>query len=129
MKTRMTQDFSVTEAMKEWAQARVPIVNIEAETEKFVDHWLGKGEPMEDWNACWRTWMRNAMTFRGGIHYTADELELRKLAPQYTAAGFRAPQRHENSNMYRFEFERWRDRQKPARDMSIVTELVQTKRA
>lgn len=128
MKTRMTADFAVNNAMKAWAESRAPIVNIEAETEKFIDHWLGKGEPMEDWTACWRTWMRNALTFRGAIHYTADELAMKKLVPEFTAAGFRAPHRHENSNMYRFEYEVWRSRNVPQRDMSCVTQLVAAKR-
>ncbi|WP_421724770.1 hypothetical protein [Bauldia sp.] len=31
---------------------------IGAETEKFRDHYLGRGEPRADWSAQWRTWIR-----------------------------------------------------------------------
>jgi len=27
---------------------------------QFVDYWLGRGEPMADWHATWRRWMRTA---------------------------------------------------------------------
>ena len=44
------QGFTESEAGQEWA--------------KFRDHHWSKGTLMIDWDAGWRTWMRNAATFR-----------------------------------------------------------------
>ncbi len=126
---RITEDFKPDDDLLTWATDRVPMVNVEAETEKFLNHHLAKGTVMISWRAAWRTWMLNAVTFRGAVHYTADQLELKRLEKEYQVAGFRAPKRTENSVMYRFEFEHWKRRDLPKRDMSMVTELVQAKRA
>lgn len=35
-----------------------------AELEKFRDYHLARGSAMKDWGAAWRTWCRNAVTYR-----------------------------------------------------------------
>lgn len=55
------KDFEVTEAMRAWAKAKTPNVDVEAETEKFRDHEFR--DPHSNWPAAWRTWMRRAPDF------------------------------------------------------------------
>lgn len=62
-KTEIPKDFEITERMREWAREKVPGVDIDSETEKFVDYWLGHGKKMADWTATWRNWMRRAPQF------------------------------------------------------------------
>lgn len=39
-------------------------LDIEAEAEQFTDHHRAKGSVMKDWDAAFRTWMRNAVKWR-----------------------------------------------------------------
>jgi hypothetical protein len=56
--------FPLTEAMRAWAQAHMPGVNVERETEQFLDYHRAKGSVFKDWIAAWRTWMRKAVSFQ-----------------------------------------------------------------
>jgi hypothetical protein len=65
--TRVPGDFTVTDVMRQWHRAKTPIVDIDTETANFVDHWKsksGKDATKTDWIAAWRTWMRNAQTWK-----------------------------------------------------------------
>lgn len=62
-KTYLPDGFAITDAMREWAKAKVPGVDIESQTERFVDYWRGNGKKMADWVATWRNWMRRAPEF------------------------------------------------------------------
>lgn len=48
--------------MENWALEKWPNVDYAAQTEQFVDHHRGKGSVQLDWEATWRTWIRNAGT-------------------------------------------------------------------
>ena len=50
--------------MHAWAQEHVPDVNVERETEQFLDYHRAKGNVFKDWVAAWRTWMRKAVSFQ-----------------------------------------------------------------
>ena len=65
MKTQIDPEFSITDKMREWAYAKAPRVDIDPETEKFVDYWLGRGDRMASWEATWRNWMRRAPEMGG----------------------------------------------------------------
>ena len=59
-KSRMTEAWEPDEKGQAYAAERgVPDDQVEA----FRDYWLGRGEPMADWSACWRTWCRNSVRF------------------------------------------------------------------
>lgn len=62
--------FVTTTQMLAWAGETVPDVNLERETERFMDHFRGTGESKADWGATWRNWMRRAQ----------DDLERRGMA-------------------------------------------------
>lgn len=65
MKTLIDPDFTITDKMRAWADKKVPRVDIDEETEKFVDYWLAHGRKMASWEATWRNWMRRAPKFDG----------------------------------------------------------------
>jgi hypothetical protein len=56
------EDFQITDALREWAKAKAPNVNLEAETEKFRDHEFR--DPHSDWPKAWRQWMRRSPEFK-----------------------------------------------------------------
>ena len=50
--------------MRAWAREHLPDVNVERETEQFLDYHRAKGNVLKDWIAAWRTWMRHASRFQ-----------------------------------------------------------------
>lgn len=59
--TRIPEPFLVTTAMREWAAAEVPAVDVDRSTRTFVDHWRaesGAKATKRDWIATWRNWLR-----------------------------------------------------------------------
>lgn len=59
--TRIPDPFHVTSAMREWAAAEVPGVDVDRSTRTFVDYWRGESgskAAKRDWVATWRNWLR-----------------------------------------------------------------------
>lgn len=54
------ESFPIVDKLKEWASRNVPGLDLQVETEKFLDHHRSKGNRFTDWPAAWRKWMRNA---------------------------------------------------------------------
>ena len=65
MKTEIPEDFEITEKMRKWADEKIPRVDIDRETEKFIDYWLAHGKRMANWEATWRNWMRRCPEMGG----------------------------------------------------------------
>lgn len=61
--TTAPDSMTVTDRMRTWAQANAIKVNLESETESFLDHHRAKGTLFKDWEAGWRKWMRNSLQF------------------------------------------------------------------
>jgi hypothetical protein len=64
---RMSEDFSITNSMREWFANQQLTVDIESETSKFVDYYLsqpGERGIRADWAATWRSWMKKSQEFR-----------------------------------------------------------------
>lgn len=60
-------NFEVTSQMASWAISMgLPEPRITPETEAFLDHHTAKGTLFSDWDAAWRTWIRNAVKFASG---------------------------------------------------------------
>lgn len=59
-KTLLPEPFLATIAMLEWAKERVPDVDTDIETEKFVNYWKAEKRAKADWPATWRNWMLTA---------------------------------------------------------------------
>lgn len=52
--------FVVSPKMEAWAREHAPAVDWHTQTDQFRDHHTAKGSTMRDWEAAWRTWMRNS---------------------------------------------------------------------
>lgn len=64
--SRIPDDFAITDQMRKWASEKVPDMDIDFETEKFINHWTaesGSKAVKRDWAATWRNWMLNAVKF------------------------------------------------------------------
>lgn len=61
-KTGIAEEFVPSAAMISWATQQFGFdrARIEAETEKFRDHYRAHGTAMKDWGAAWRSWIRKA---------------------------------------------------------------------
>lgn len=59
---RIPDQFIVTTSMRLWAAEKVPLVDVDVSTAKFVDFWrakTGKDATKLDWVATWRNWLRS----------------------------------------------------------------------
>lgn len=54
--------FSISESIKKWAKNK-NLPNPETEIEAFIDHHKSRGSLMKDWDAAFRTWIRNSVKF------------------------------------------------------------------
>lgn len=64
--SRIPKNFTITDDMRAWAKAEVPLVNVDAKLSEFVDYWVGvpgqKGVKA-DWVSTWRNSMRKQQQF------------------------------------------------------------------
>lgn len=61
--TRITEDWTPSDALMDWAEKDTPNVDVQVETDNFVDYWLaktGKDATKLDWGRTWQRWMRTA---------------------------------------------------------------------
>jgi hypothetical protein len=64
--SRIPDDFALTDERKAYAEKHLPRVDAPALLESFLDHWKAASGPKArklDWDATWRTWVRNANQF------------------------------------------------------------------
>lgn len=60
-------------------------MDVDHEAELFRDHWLGKGEPRLDWDASFRTWLRNAKRFGTYARKANGQLAVGRVEPMAAA--------------------------------------------
>ena len=85
-KTSMNPEWEPDQWNLEWAQENgFSDLEVEEQLPQFRDHWLGKGETRQDWQATWRTWMRNSRKF-GGSNGTRESAEQAKQRRTVEAA-------------------------------------------
>jgi predicted 3-demethylubiquinone-9 3-methyltransferase (glyoxalase superfamily) len=62
--SRIPEPFTVTDAMRQWAATEFPDVDIDWETDKFVNYYLAQpdecGGVKQDWGATWQLWIRRS---------------------------------------------------------------------
>jgi hypothetical protein len=63
---QLPADYKLSEAQMHWTRVGHPSVKIQHEFEQFTDYHRAKGTVMKDWDAAWRTWVRNAVKFAAG---------------------------------------------------------------
>lgn len=56
--TSLPSDFTVTEAMEQWAKENCPGVELTGATERFKKHYTAKGWESGDWTVVWRSWIQ-----------------------------------------------------------------------
>ena len=61
--SQLPADFDITGDMRLWAKQRMPTVDVDHQTEMFVNHWRGTGKAMANWHATWRNWILRAPQF------------------------------------------------------------------
>lgn len=57
-KTKVPENFEVTDRMREWAAEKAPGIDVDAATEQWADYWRSTGKLMSDWEATWRNGMK-----------------------------------------------------------------------
>lgn len=57
---QLPEPFLTSLDLLAWAAERAPAVNLDLETERFVNHWKSEGKAKADWDATWRNWMLRA---------------------------------------------------------------------
>jgi hypothetical protein len=62
-KTRVDQQFTVSDDLRAWCIRKNIRSDPDAQTERFIDHYVSNGATRVDWKAAWRNWMRNADSF------------------------------------------------------------------
>jgi hypothetical protein len=85
-KRRITGDWQPDGKLKAWAQQVQPEIDLAKVVENFRDYHLGKGEARASWDASFRTWIRNEITFaakprparRPTSHSGFDKLDYRQ---------------------------------------------------
>lgn len=59
--TLAPDEFEVTPHLKEWATKNgYDSINLDTETQNFLDHHASKGSRFSDWNRAWQKWIRTA---------------------------------------------------------------------
>ena len=92
-RTHVSPDFKVSERIAELAKEH-GWPNPTMECEQFVDYHLAHGTLMLDWEAAFRTWLRNAKKFaedKAARVYTQDKPMVRSYYDRQTAAKLGSP--------------------------------------
>lgn len=61
--TTIPENFRPNNAGLAWAKVDHPLVDVKAETRKFIDYHLSRGTESFDWQAAWRGWIAKATEF------------------------------------------------------------------
>lgn len=84
-KSRITEDFQPEPNILTWIEVKKLRVNLELETEKFINHFMASGELKLRWQQAFKNWLLNADQWskvngnglRRGVGDRADELKQR----------------------------------------------------
>jgi hypothetical protein len=109
----LPEGFALTEKTVAWVNGRFPTVNIERTLERFTESALANGRMYADWQAAFRTWVRNAVenNWSSGVEFKKGREQDPRWVPILSEAapyGFRAPMPHETPDGYRTEFNTWK---------------------
>lgn len=91
-KCRLPIDFELTTdriqaATSYWNSKGRPDLSASDQFERFVNYFTANGKPMLDWDACWRNWYTNALTFNraGGNHGQGQQTAFQSAADRRAA--------------------------------------------
>ena len=64
--TPLPEGFCLTDEMRDWAREKAPPgIDLEQQTDTFIDHAKSTGRILSDWAAGWRNWIRKARAVIG----------------------------------------------------------------
>lgn len=112
----LPEDFALTEKTIAWVDERFPTVNVERTLERFCESARANGRMYADWQAAFRTWVRNAVenNWNSGVEFKKgreDDPRWKPVLSEVQPYGFRAPEPQETPDSYRTAFNLWkRDR-------------------
>jgi len=81
-KSQLPENFEISEEMRQWANQKVPRLDIDYYHDEFCDHWLGNGKMMVNWVSTWRNWMRRTETGAGPGLYGPDDKSIKRKSLQ-----------------------------------------------
>jgi hypothetical protein len=114
--TAIPDGFSLTEKTIKFVSERYPTVSIEGTLDKFVESSLAHGRMYADWQAAFRIWVRKSVENKwDGCEFKKGRSQDPKWIPILSEAapyGFRAPLERETPEVYRTQFNWWKDEQK-----------------
>lgn len=59
--TQISENFTITDSLREWGEReRFTMEQLQYQVPQFIDHHTSEGTTKKDWDAAFRTWMRNA---------------------------------------------------------------------
>jgi hypothetical protein len=82
--TETPENFTITDSMREWFADKKSGLNIETETQAFLDHSKANGKIFKDWIAAWRTWMTNAKKYAEAAIARNGKPKRESLESKYT---------------------------------------------
>jgi len=92
--TSYPENFQVSEEVKAWAGAKRlpnPVMHLEA----FRDYHTSKGSTFKDWDAAFRTWIRNAARFKDN----GKSIEGRPIPPLVKSGTLAEPSKEERQKV------------------------------
>ena len=89
--TGIPPDFSLTDAMRKWFTVTCPRLDIEKELDRFRDRCIAKGTEYADWEAGWRTQMKNAEDWLKEPAYTSEPAATPAYKPETPFVWFPLP--------------------------------------
>jgi hypothetical protein len=64
-KTQISEDWQLNDKLMAWTLAEKPGIDVVKVLANFRDHYIAKDELRADWEASWRTWVRNERVLAG----------------------------------------------------------------
>jgi hypothetical protein len=62
--SRAPDEFPISPDHRAWASGHNLTVDLDSETERFLNHHRAKGNTFKDWTASWRNWMLRAQDYK-----------------------------------------------------------------
>jgi len=56
-RTRLKADWKPNDLLLQSAEQKYPLVDINYQSERFINYWMSTGKPMLDWDRTWQNWM------------------------------------------------------------------------
>lgn len=125
--TSLPSSFPVTERMREYAEQKNYIADLEDLTEAFLIHHKSKGSYFSCWHSAWQTWLRNQLDWYPEKNVPKGQLPSLKLQPRTYAQAQDAERRQRNKWLLKeMENERTDAQNNSAGNIKAISELPES---